>query len=86
MLRKEGEYLFMSNPIKSLTTSNPNVTFFIEQLDDEYLIYVDNYGKRLDFIHYEKELDVLKKHLQFMVDAYNMGYVDGKNSALLFMN
>ena len=76
----------MANLIKTLKTTNPRVTFSIEQIDEDYMIYVENYDKREDFIHYEKDLDVMQKYLQFMVDAYNFGYIDGKNSAFLFLN
>lgn len=71
--------------IKELKTKNDNVIFILEKLSGSYIIYLESYGERIDFIFSSDDEDHMEKVLSFMVEAYNEGFNDGKNSTIMFM-
>ena len=71
--------------IKELKTKNDNVIFILEKLSGSYIIYLEAYGERIDFIFSSDDEDHMEKVLSFMVEAYNEGFNDGKNSTIMFM-
>lgn len=72
--------------IKTLNTQNKGVTFNLERNGEDYLIFQDSFGERIDYIFSSDDEIFMTKVLTFMVDSYNDGMRDGKNMAMMFLN
>ena len=70
--------------IEKFKTKNDNVFIVLEKIGDTYSIYLDSFGKKIEFIIHNPDLAIMNKYAVFLVEAYNEGFVDGKNQAFLF--
>ena len=71
--------------IRKIQTMNRDIAFGLGKWDGSYLVYMEAYEGRVDFVISFTELDEANRMCQFLVDAYNEGYNDGKHQTLRYM-
>lgn len=71
--------------IRKIQTMNRDVSFGIGKWEEAYLVYMEGYEGRIEFVISFTDKEEANKMCQFLVDAYNEGYNDGKNQALMYM-
>lgn len=70
--------------IERFKTKNDNVFLVLEKIGDSYSIYLDSFGRKIEFIIHDSDLSVMNKYIAFLVESYNEGFIDGKNQAFMF--
>lgn len=71
--------------IRKIQTTNRDVSFGLGKWEEAYLVYMETYEGRVDFVISFTDKDEANRMCQFLVDAYEEGYNDGKNQALMYM-
>lgn len=71
--------------IRKIQTTNRDVSFGLGKWEDVYVVYMETYEGRVDFVISFTDKDEANRMCQFLVDAYEEGYTDGKNQALMYM-
>lgn len=71
--------------IRKIQTTNRDVSFGLGKWEDSYLVYMEGYEGRIDFVISFTDQEEASRMCQFLVDAYDEGYNDGKSQTLMYM-